>query len=150
MNKRRMAISPKVFFTAASSICAVLLTAALILCAVHLIKADKAAEKSQLLDRAVIEASSIAETVKASDGQLDKAGQLMREHKLFDITESTLTLFYDDNMCPSAQTDSPYRAIVTKNVEGSCLSCSISIKSRDNRDEIYSLSFKTIISGGSK
>lgn len=142
--------SGKTIFYIGTGAAAALIIAAVILCISLFIKADEQTRDAYLLEHAVIETTSIAETLKSSNGDLQTAGQLLREHKLFDVSDTTLTLYYDEELRPSQQSDSPYRATIVKTPSEGCVSYEIVISDSDGHNEIYSLSFKTLIQGGTQ
>lgn len=132
------------------------------------IKAESISSDAQILNQAVTESSSIAETLKASDGNMDKAAGLLRTHQIYEITADSFILYYDENFQPSAKSGSSYEAVVTKKEQNEyrsytinifCLS-SVSKKSdassapvqsnfSENKGKpIYKLSFKAINKGG--
>lgn len=125
-----------------------LLIAVVIISSIMLVKADERSHDARILNRAVMETSSIAEALKAADGQLETAGQLMREHKLFDISENTLTFYYDDELQPASQTNSPYKALIEKSDSDGCYSYEITIWEAAADRTIYQLSLKTLKTGG--
>lgn len=126
----------------------VLLTSVVLACVSLFIKADEYSKQARLLNRAVIESSSIAETLKASGGDLHKAGQLMTEHRLFDVTENTLTLYYDENLNPASQSNIAHKAVIEKTALSDCCEYKITISGSDTGSDIYELSFKSIYTGG--
>lgn len=136
-----------VLFIAAGAAAALIITV-IIICISLFIKADEQARNAYLLQHAVIESTSIAETIKSSDNDLQTAGQLLREHKQLNISDDTLILYYDEDLRPSPHTDSPYRATVVKTPLEGYISYEIVIADSDGDNEIYSLSFKTLIQGG--
>lgn len=140
--------SVKTVFFITTAAAAALIIAVIIICVSLFIKADQQARDAYLLQHAVIESTSIAETLKASDNDLHTAGQLLREHKQLEISDDMLILYYDEDLRPSPQTDSPYRATVVKTPLEGCVSYEIVIADSDGDDEIYSLSFKTLMQGG--
>ncbi len=141
--------SKKTVFFICVALAAVLLAVVIAICANLFIKADRQSHDARILKLAVTEATSAAETLKASDGDLEAAGQLMREHTMFNVSEDTLTLYYDDELKPASSTNSPYSAVITKNDSDNYHSYEIIISETSTGNEIYSLSFKAIRSGGS-
>lgn len=139
--------SPKTLFIITSSVCITLILAVFILCICMFVNADRTSNRAWLTERAVTETSSIAETLKASDGDLQKTGQLMREHKMFDASDDTLLLYYNEELRPAVQTDSPYMATVTKTASDHYISYEITIFDRKQDNVIYSLSFKALQKG---
>ena len=85
-------ISKKAVLITAAVTAAILIIAVIVLCVCMFVRADKYYAEARLLDRAVIESTSIAETLKASHGDLTKASQLMTSHSQIDITENTQAL----------------------------------------------------------
>ena len=109
-------ISKKTVLITAAVTAAVLIIAVIVLCICMFVKADRYSAEARLLNRAVIESTSIAETLKVSHGDLTKAGQLMTSHSQADAAEDTLTLYYDDELNPTSQAAHKCRAVVTRTV----------------------------------
>lgn len=128
----------------AALITAVLLTAAVIvLCVCLFMRADDYSAEARLLDRTVIEASSIAETLKSTHGDLSKASQLMSSHSQTEVTENSLTLYYDSELNPSTQATHAYRAVAAKTSSGAAFQYTLVFYYGDTDDEIYTLSFSS-------
>lgn len=142
--------SRKTIFFLCGATAIILFIAALLACITMFIYADRYSSDSRLLNRSVTEATSIAETLKAANGNMPKAGQLMKEHQLYDATENSLTFYYDENMRPAARTDSPYRAVVKRSTADFCYQYDITIRSGAEGREIYHLTFKTPVRGGGR
>ena len=131
----------------------VMFIAAILACITMFIYADRYSTEARLLDRAVTETTSIAETLKAADGDLAAAGQLMGEHQIYDAAENTLTFYYDDELRPASQQNSPYRAVIEKSEQNFCYQYDIRIfGSQDGSDDIdvYQLTFRTVKDGGGR
>ena len=73
-------ISKKTVLITAAVTAAALIIAVIVLCVCMFVRADRYSAEARLLDRAVIESASIAETLKVSHGDLTKASQLMTSH----------------------------------------------------------------------
>lgn len=142
----------------------VFIAAALITSLVFFIKAEKLSENAALMSRAVTETESVAETLKSADGDMQKASQLLRSHKSFDIKNDSLTLYYDNNFEPSSKSGSAFETLIRRENQGGCYSYSIKVfriqntedshSSAENllkenqTDVFYELSFKAVNKGG--
>lgn len=122
----------------------------MILCACIFVRADKLSHEARILDRAVTESASVAETLKASGGDLQTAGQLIRAHRLYDISDNTLTLYYDDELKPANRADSPYKAVISMTPEANRITYEISIQDAASGSPVYQLSFDYIHTGGDR
>ena len=143
-------ISEKKLIIIISAAAAALLIAAIILCACIFVRADRLSHEARILDRAVTESASVAETLKASGGDLQTAGRLMRAHKLYDISDSTLTLYYDDELNPANRADSPYKAVISMTPDGNRIAYEINIQDAASGSRVYRLSFDYIQTGGDR
>lgn len=121
-----------------------ILLTAIITFSMIFIKADEKSLQARVMNHCVIESTSIAETLKASSGNLEKTGQLLRTHKLFNASENTLTLYYDENLKPAAQVSSPYKAVIQKTSLDNCYLYDITISETETNRKIYTLSFKAL------
>ena len=74
----------------------------------------------------------------------------MNDHQLYDATDSTLTFYYDDDLRPAAQTNSPYRAVAEKSTVDFCYQYDITVQNSETGQEIYHLTFKTPVRGGGR
>ena len=140
-------ISKKTVLITAAATAAVLIIAVIVLCICMFVKADRYSAEARLLDRAVIESTSIAETLKASHGDLTKASQLMTSHSHIDVTEDTLTLYYGDELNPTSQAAHTCRAVITRavtNDAGNAFEYTISFYAADTGAEFYSMTFKAL------
>lgn len=146
------------------AVAVVFIAAALITSLVFFIKAEKLSEDAALMSRAVTETESVAETLKSADGDMQKASQLLRSHKSFDIKNDSLTLYYDNNFEPSSKSGSAFETLIRRENQGGCYSYSIKVfriqntedshSSAENllkenqTDVFYELSFKAVNEGG--
>lgn len=137
---------------------------ALITSIVFLIKADNKAEKARLTQRATIEITSVAEALKSSNGNLEKASQLLRHHFAYDIDGDILTLYYDDNFNPSTKSGCRFESKITKKSHKGYYEYNIKVirksstpeesqaekvsKTPSALDIFYELSFKAVSPGG--
>lgn len=140
-------ISKKAVLITAAVTATVLIIAVIVLCICMFVRADRYSAEARLLDRAVIESTSIAETLKASHGDLTKASQLMTSHSQIDITEDTLTLYYDDELKPTSQAAHTCRAVITRAVTsdaGNTFEYTISFFAADQSAEFYSMTFRAL------
>lgn len=140
-------ISKKTVLITAAVTAAALIIAVIVLCVCMFVRADRYSAEARLLDRAVIESASIAETLKVSHGDLTKASQLMTSHSQVDITEDTLTLYYDDELNPTSQATHTCRAVITRAAtgdSGNAFEYTISFFAADQSAEFYSMTFKAL------
>lgn len=140
--------SGKTVIFVCTSVLITLFIAAILACITMFIYSDRYSTEARLLDQAVTETTSIAETLKASNGDLAAAGQLLRSHQLYDADENTLTLYYDDSLRPAAQADSPYRAVIEKTAADNCFQYEIRIYGGSENKDIYRLTFRAVKTGG--
>lgn len=126
-----------VFFVAAMAVCVNMFTAA----------SEKTANAT-ITNEAVTETTSIAETLKACNGDLAKTGKHLAATSDYVIEDSALTIFYDEAMNPVAKGNSSYTAVITKAKDEKLYSYSIVISANDNSRPVYSLDFKAIKRGG--
>lgn len=140
-------ISKKAVLITAAATAAVLISAVIVLCICMFVRADRYSSEARLLDHAVIESTSIAETLKASHGDLTDASRLMNTHSQIDVTEDTLTLYYDDKLEPASQATHTCRAIITRAAAGDAgkaFEYTISFYASDAGREFYSLKFRAL------
>ncbi len=62
------------------------------------LKSDHLASQAEILDRVVRETDSLAEVLKASDGDMTAGAQLLSEHRGAETGENCLTLYYTANL----------------------------------------------------
>ena len=133
-------------------LCAVILMtmfiAAVLACVTMFIYADRYSAESRRLDQAVIETTSIAETLKASNGDLSEAGKMMNDHQLFEATENTLVFYYDDDIRPATRSGSSYRAVIEKTDMPSSFQYDITFRGGEADEKIYDLTFRAVRTGG--
>ncbi|MBQ0078555.1 MAG: hypothetical protein KBS66_01510 [Eubacterium sp.] len=126
-----------VFFVAASAVCVNMFT-----------KASEKAENANVLNEAVVETTTIAETLKACNGDLTKTGKHIAATSDYELGEGTLTIYYDDDMNPIAKGNSTYTATITQEKDGKLFIYAIDIKANDARKPVYHLDFQAIKRGG--
>lgn len=112
------------------------------------ITANRQADKAYILEQAVSEAATIAETLKSSNGDLSLAVQYLRNYKHYTQSDDSLVLFYDENMMPSAENDSAYQASVSVEAFPAYKTYKIRIAETDTNTDIYVLEFKFLQGGG--
>lgn len=140
--------SEKTVFFICASTAAVMFVAAILACISFFIKADRNQTEARLLNQAVVESTSIAETLKASDGDLTKAGQFMKNHMASDVTDTTLTFYYGENLRPTPKSSSSYKAVITRTDLEHCFQYDIVFLNTETNTSFYELSFKAVRSGG--
>lgn len=123
------------------SLLAVFMAVSITACAWLYFQAAEKSENAVALNRAVIEVSSIADTLKAADGSLSRTARLLPGHKSAVISDNTLTLYYDSDMQASSQSVSSYTAHVRRTKENGCLVFEITISGNPGKNQIYSLEF---------
>lgn len=120
---------------------------------IHLFfKADKIASDADILDHAVTESTSIAETLKSSDGDLSRAAELLRNYKSYQLEDNILSFYYDDAFNPAYGSNACYRARITMENLEDCFKYDIVVTDINDGNaedgEIYRLSFKALKKGG--
>lgn len=108
------------------------------------VKAGTLSHDAKILNRAVAEASSIAETLKACDGKMQKTARMLKNHKISAVSNESLTFYYDENMEPSSEVSSSYTASVKKDRSGNCYLYNIYIYQNSDKTPIYELKFKDV------
>ena len=116
----------------------------IIICGLLFSAADRKSDEARILNMAVIETASIAESLKASDGDLEKAGQSMTGYGFYDTSENSLTFYYDKEMHHTSKTGSIYTADIKKTAGDGFFSYEIIISENSSEAEIYSLSFNAL------
>lgn len=124
------------------SLLAVFMSVSITACVWLYFQAEKKCENAAALNRAVIEASSIADTLKAADGSLSRTARYMHSHRSTVISSNTLTLYYDSDMQPSSQSASSYTAHINRMKENGCIIFEITISETPGKNQIYNLEFK--------
>jgi type II secretory pathway pseudopilin PulG len=80
------------------------------LCVQMFVKADGWSKENQIEDRALLSLQSVAETVKASGGNLDLASDLLDGI----VLDDTLRIFYDEMGQPVAKSDEAVYDIIVE------------------------------------
>ncbi|MDO4544619.1 MAG: hypothetical protein Q4C25_00535 [Bacillota bacterium] len=148
-----------------------------VVCVNLFMNAKEKTEDARLLDNAVVETTSIAETLKATDGDMWEAGRILSGSENgagsgasydsdggaagdFDLDDGRLTLYYDKEMHPCQKSEALFHALIIPEEETDLwYSYSISIYSIEDGGsagsgngaesaEIYALSFKAMKAGG--
>lgn len=114
------------------------------------IRSGNIASEAIIMDRMSLEVSTVAEALKASNGNMQTASQLLTSHRTFDISDDSLVLYYDDTFSPSAKNSSQYHTTIQCEKHIGYYSYDISIfKDRtETKDSIFDMSFKAIDTGG--
>lgn len=109
-------------------------------------KADDVAAQAERLERVVRETDSLGEVLKASDGNVQTATQLLPEHRGAEASKSSLTLYYTSSFEPSSKSDYRYRVSITLNPgkDGSCDSWKINWFTKTGKKAFYKLEFKSV------
>ncbi|MFQ8602853.1 MAG: hypothetical protein ACLSAO_07140 [Anaerovoracaceae bacterium] len=157
-------LSVKTRITIIIAAVAVFTICALVTSFLFFIKAEKISENAEITASAVTQTNSVAETLKSADGDMQKASQLLRGHKAFDIQDDSLTLYYDENFKPASKSDSEFTAVASKERQGGYYSYNIKVFDIKNNEDknnsekkslsasqpeiFYELSFKAVNAGG--
>ncbi len=112
------------------------------------VTANRQADQAYILEEAVSEATTIAETLKSSNGDFALAVQYLRNYKHYRTSDDSLFLFYDENMMPAAENDSVYQASVSMETFPAYKAYKIRISESDTNTDIYVLEFKFLQGGG--
>lgn len=112
------------------------------------VTANRQADQAYILEQAVSEATTIAETLKSSNGDLALAVQYLRNYKHYRQSDDSLVLFYDENMMPAAENDSAYQASVSVETFPAYKAYKIRISESDTNTDIHVLEFKFLQGGG--
>lgn len=112
------------------------------------VTANRQADKAYILEQAVSEATTIAETLKSSNGDLSLAVQYLRNYKHYKQSDDSLVLFYDENMAPAAENYSAYQGSVSVETFPAYKAYKIRISESDTNTDIYVLEFKFLQGGG--
>lgn len=107
-------VPPRIRLLVLLGVILLFIAAAIIISMLTFARAEDISDEAKILELAVSERDSIAETLKGSDGNMQTAAQLLRNHQAADVTENSLTLYYDEEFLPSVKSDYRYRAEVTK------------------------------------
>lgn len=121
---------------------------AAVTCTYMFVKASGEAKDAEALNKAVVKTTSIAETLKATDGSLDSTGGLLGEKSTYTTNDDELTLYLDHDMAPAARSGAAYTASVTKAKSGACNEYEILIRDTEDSEVVYALTFKAIRGGG--
>ena len=111
------------------------------------VKAGNQSHNNLLLDAAVSEVSTIAETLKAADGDPEETAGLLRTHQTPSVTDNGFTLYYGESMEPATESTAFYKAVVTVTPEDRHNSYSIIISDIAGETVIYQLDFKYVTGG---
>lgn len=133
-----------------------------------LLKSEKISQDAILIKKASYEISSVAETLKVSNGDLLKTKAHLTSHQAFDFTDDILRLYYDSNFKPTSRANCEYEVKINKTTENAYHEYTFSVynqkvleASEKNKntnvkknissleeDKIYSFSFRTPKIGG--
>lgn len=117
---------------------------AAVTCTYMFVKASGEAKDAEALGKAVVKTTSIAETLKATDGSLSKSGSLLGEKSSYAKEGDTLTLYMGSDMNPSSKSAAAYTASVTKKKQGLMWDFDILIRDNEDSTVVYELEFNTI------
>lgn len=105
-------------------------------------QAEQKSRDAVLLNRSVMEASSAAETIKATDGSLKKTAKLLRSHRDYTLSDDSLLLYYDEEMRPTSESCAFYTAQITREKDEGCYCFTITISACVQKYTVYELVFK--------
>ena len=117
-------------------------------CAVIFVKADSRADEAKALENAVVRSTSIAETLKAVDGDLAKTGNRIGNRSSYDTADDMLLIYFDEDMQPVSKSRAVFTAQVSSQIEGKCRKYHIEFLRSEDKISIYALDFKGIREGG--
>lgn len=140
MNK----ISPKLLLLTELTILLLFFSFSAVVCTQLFLKSYETSEKAKLLNMSVTEATSVAETLKSTSGNLEKTGSIISEEKNFELSENRLKIYYDDDMNTKEKNSASCFALIEKKNSASYISYSITFKDISNSKIIYELKFKNI------
>lgn len=118
--------------------------------AILFLRSGSISSEAVIMDRMSLEVSAAAEALKASEGSMQTASQLLSNHRAFDISDDSLILYYDDEFSPSSRNSSRYRAVISSESHTGFYSYDIKVfdNSSEKKDAVYKLSFKALNTGG--
>jgi len=125
----------------------IIFTLTSVLCASTFVTTNQQAKSASLVDSAVTESCTIAETLKAADGNLSQTVRLLTNHKTSLIEDNILTLYYDDSLLPCIEKKASYKAVITVEYSGKYNHYYVIINSLDDKLTLYSLDFKYLTGG---
>lgn len=140
-------ISPRLLLLTELMILFLFFSFAAVVCTTMFVKAHETGNNAQLLNRAVTEATSVAETLKVSDGNLKKAGAMMYDTDSYRSDSSRLVIYYDDKLQAANKNSSSYVADITKNVSKHYIKYNIIFKDTEKNKAVYELDFKAFSEG---
>ncbi|MDO4485841.1 MAG: hypothetical protein Q4C46_04510 [Bacillota bacterium] len=105
-------------------------------------QAEQKSRDALILNMSVMEASSAAETIKATDGSLKKAAKLLRSHRDYTLDDDSLLLYYDDEMRPASESCAFYMAQIRREKKDGCYCFTITISACVQKYTVYELVFK--------
>ncbi|MBQ8151726.1 MAG: hypothetical protein IJ070_03045 [Firmicutes bacterium] len=121
---------------------------AAVTCTYMFVKAAGQAEDAEALNKAVVKTTSIAETLKATDGKLSKTGNLLGGKSTYETEDNQLTLYLDEAMAPSGKSGAAFTAKVEKTKNGLCNDYVILVRNTEDGEVVYRLEFSAIREGG--
>ncbi len=123
---------------------------AAVTCTYMFVKASGQAQDAEALSKAVVKTTSIAETLKAENGNLTRSATRMGGRASYETEEDTLTLYMDENMNPASKTSAAYTATVTKEASHNLWLYGILIRDNEDSTVVYELDLKSVKEGGQK
>lgn len=107
-------------------------------------KASRMSEKAALLTGAISEISSIAETLKASDGSLKRTAKLMRTSDSYTSGKNSMAFYYDGSLKETSESAAVYTAVTSKENSAGCYLYTITLCRIEDGEQIHQLAFKDI------
>lgn len=137
-------LTEKQFKKLVFSVLGFLLAVSLIMCSYLYISSLRTMDKAELLSKTATEVTSIAETLKATNGDLSRTAKMLRDHTSYKLTDSTLTFYYDENLINVSEPAAIYSTSVNKEKFDDYYSYMIRVVRLSDKYEIYKLDFKAV------
>jgi hypothetical protein len=134
----------KKFKTIVLSILGGFLAISLVACSFLYVNSMRTIHTANVLNQASLEVTSIAETLKSTNGKLETTAKLLRGHSSYDLTDSTITFYYDADMELSSKSTATYATSVSKSTFDDYHSYVIRVYRINDKADIYKLEFKTV------
>jgi len=134
----------KKFKTIILSILGTFLGISLVTCSFLYVDSARTVHNANIMSKTSIEVTSIAETLKATNGNLTQTAKLLRDHTSYTKTDSTLTFYYDKNMDLTSEPTAIYAASVNKSKFDDYYSYVIRVYRISDKANIYKLEMKAV------
>ena len=137
-------LTEKQFKKLALSVLGFCLVVSIIMCSYLYISSLRTMDRAELLSRTSTEITSIAETLKATNGDLSRTAKMLRGHTSYKLTDSTLTFYYDENLINVSEPAAVYYTSINKETFDDYRSYTIRLVRISDKTEIYKLDFKAV------